>query len=112
MNDNNTNTVIGKVLLIYTGGTIGMGRNAETGALEPLNFNHLIERMPEFEYLQTGIEVYQFNPPIDSSNMNPRHWAQLVRIIADRYDRYDINFCFRARVRICFLTKNRESEKI
>ena len=89
MNDNNTNTVIGKVLLIYTGGTIGMGRNAETGALEPLNFNHLIERMPEFEYLQTGIEVYQFNPPIDSSNMNPRHWAQLVRIIADRYDRYD-----------------------
>ncbi|MDY4951581.1 MAG: type I asparaginase, partial [Prevotella sp.] len=89
MNDNNTNTVIGKVLLIYTGGTIGMGRNAETGALEPLNFNHLIERMPEFEYLQTGIEVYQFTPPIDSSNMNPRHWAQLVRIIADRYDRYD-----------------------
>ena len=89
MNDNNTNTVIGKVLLIYTGGTIGMGRNAETGALEPLNFNHLIERMPEFEYLQTGIEVYQFAPPIDSSNMNPRHWAQLVRIIADRYDRYD-----------------------
>ena len=89
MNDNNTNTVIGKVLLIYTGGTIGMGRNAETGALEPLNFNHLIERMPEFEYLQTGIDVYQFNPPIDSSNMNPRHWAQLVRIIADRYDRYD-----------------------
>ena len=41
----------GKVLLIYTGGTIGMGRNALTKALEPLNFNHLISNMPEFKNL-------------------------------------------------------------
>ena len=78
-----------KVLLIYTGGTIGMGRNPLTGALEPLDFNHLVESMPEFRQLQTSVEVYQFTPPIDSSDMDPRLWAQLVRIISDRYDEYD-----------------------
>ena len=51
----------GRVLLIYTGGTIGMGLNPETGALEPLDFNHLIARMPEFAQLPTGIDVHQFS---------------------------------------------------
>ena len=78
-----------KVLLIYTGGTIGMGQNPTTGALEPLDFNHLVENLPEFKYLKTGIEVYQFASPIDSSDMAPRLWAHLVNIIADNYDRYD-----------------------
>ena len=78
---------IGKVLLIYTGGTIGMGRNPLTNALEPLDFDHLTDNLPEFKYLRTGIDVYQFIPPVDSSNMNPEMWAQLVSIINDRYDR-------------------------
>lgn len=78
-----------RVLLVYTGGTIGMGRNPQTGALEPLDFNHLNEAMPELKYVEADIDVYQFMPPIDSSDMNPRMWAQLVRIIADRYDQYD-----------------------
>lgn len=77
------------VLLIYTGGTIGMGHNAKTGALEPLDFNHLISSIPEFETISTKIDVYQFDPPIDSSNMSPKLWSQLVRIIAERYDLYD-----------------------
>jgi L-asparaginase len=78
-----------KVLLIYTGGTIGMGRNSRTGALEPLDFNHLGEAMPELGFVEAEIDVYQFTPPIDSSDMCPRMWAQLVRIISDRYDLYD-----------------------
>ncbi len=78
-----------RVLLIYTGGTIGMGKNPETGALEPLDFNHLIAQIPEFSSIQTGIEVYQFTPPIDSSDMTPTLWAQLVKIISDKYDNYD-----------------------
>ncbi len=77
------------VLLIYTGGTIGMGRNPRNGALEPLNFNHLSEAMPELVYVEAHIDVYQFTPPIDSSDMTPRMWAQLVRIISDRYNQYD-----------------------
>ena len=79
----------GRVLLIYTGGTIGMGRNPQTGALEPLDFKQLAGQMPELEAIPTGIDVYQFTPPIDSSDMTPRLWAHLVRIIATRYHLYD-----------------------
>ena len=78
-----------KVLIIYTGGTIGMGLNPVTGALEPLDFAHLLDNMPEMKLIQTGIDVCQFPTPIDSSNMDPATWAQLVSIINDRYDEYD-----------------------
>ncbi len=78
-----------KVLLIYTGGTIGMGRNPLTGALEPLDFTHLVENVPELRYIETSIDTYQFTPPIDSSDMSPRLWAQIVRIISERYHLYD-----------------------
>lgn len=78
-----------KVLLIYTGGTVGMGQNPVTGALEPLDFNHLEDSMPEFKLIRTNVDVYQFTPPIDSSDMSPNNWAQIVRIIAHNYDGYD-----------------------
>lgn len=66
-----------------------MGLNNATGALEPLDFKYLTKKLPEFEYLETEVEIYQFNPPIDSSDMNPSMWAQLVNIISNRYDEYD-----------------------
>ena len=66
-----------------------MGRNPKTDALEPLDFYHLIENLPEFKSITTQIDVYQFTPAIDSSDMNPRLWAQIVRIIADQYEQYD-----------------------
>ena len=78
-----------RVLLIYTGGTIGMGCNAKTGALEPLRFDQLSKQMPELEQISADIDVHQFAPPIDSSDMTPRLWSHLVRIIADHYERYD-----------------------
>lgn len=78
-----------RVLLIYTGGTIGMGRNPKSGTLEPLNFNQLNREMPELQYVEADIDVYQFTPAIDSSDMSPSRWAQLVRIISQSYDRYD-----------------------
>ncbi|MBF1500627.1 MAG: asparaginase, partial [Prevotella pallens] len=78
-----------KVLLIYTGGTIGMGCNPATGALEPLDFNHLADNVPEFKLIPTAIDTYQFVPAIDSSNMSPKNWADIVRIIVDKYDNYD-----------------------
>ena len=78
-----------RVLLIYTGGTIGMGCNAKTGALEPLRFDQLSKQMPELEQISADIDVHQFAPPIDSSDMTPRLWSHLVRIIADNYEQYD-----------------------
>ena len=89
MNNKQASPRLNKVLLIYTGGTIGMGCNRDTGALEPLNFDHLLSNFPEFALLQTDVDTYQFTPPIDSSDMSLRRWAQLVRIIADNYDKYD-----------------------
>lgn len=78
-----------KVLLIYTGGTIGMNRNPQTGALEPFDFEHLLLNVPELVQFKTEIATYQFNPPIDSSDMSPRRWTELAHIIADHYDEYD-----------------------
>ena len=60
-----------KVLLIYTGGTIGMIRNPQTEALEPFDFEHLLKNVPELEQFDTKIDTFQFSPPIDSSDMTP-----------------------------------------
>ena len=78
-----------KVLLIYTGGTIGMNRNPQTGALEPFDFEHLLLNVPELQQFDMQIDTYQFQPPIDSSDMSPRLWTELSHVIADRYHRYD-----------------------
>lgn len=77
-----------KVLLIYTGGTIGMGRNPATGALEPLDFNHLRDNVPEMKYIKASIDIYQFEQPIDSSDIDTATWAKLVRIINENYQAY------------------------
>ncbi|MBP3712941.1 MAG: type I asparaginase [Bacteroidaceae bacterium] len=77
------------VLLIYTGGTIGMRENPETGALESFNFDLILEEVPELRRFDFDISTFTFNPPIDSSDMGLEHWAKLVHIIADGYDRFD-----------------------
>lgn len=77
------------VLLIYTGGTIGMIENPETGALENFNFDHLLKHVPELKKFNYRISSFQFAPPIDSSDMEPVYWAQLVKIITENYDNFD-----------------------
>ena len=77
-----------RVLLIYTGGTIGMDENPQTGALEPLDFDHLVECVPEFKRISVKVDTHQFVPPIDSSDMQPANWVQIVEIIENNYDDY------------------------
>lgn len=77
------------VLLIYTGGTIGMIENTETGALENFNFEQLQKHIPELRRFEFRIDSYQFDPPIDSSDMDPDAWRRLVRVISDHYDNYN-----------------------
>ncbi|MGL5273261.1 MAG: asparaginase [Phocaeicola sp.] len=77
------------VLLIYTGGTIGMMENPETGALEAFNFDEIKQNVPELKRFNYRISAYQFTPPIDSSDMEPPLWAKLVRIITYNYDNFD-----------------------
>lgn len=84
-----TNQEKASILLIYTGGTIGMIENPETGVLESFNFEHLKDNMPELEKLGHNVSSLQFDPPMDSSEMGPDCWKELVKIIADNYHLYD-----------------------
>lgn len=77
------------VLVIYTGGTIGMIRNSQTGALEPFNFEHLYSKMPVLENLKCRIASYSFDPLIDSSDMKPDFWIKLAGVIEQNYELYD-----------------------
>ena len=76
------------VLLIYTDGTIGMIENVETGALENFNFEQLQKHVPELQRFMFPIDTYQFDPPMDSSDMDPDAWCKLVRVVSGNYDRY------------------------
>ena len=78
-----------KILLIYTGGTIGMMKDFETGALKAFNFSKLLQRIPELKQLDCDIETVSFENPIDSSNMNPEEWSKIAVIIEDNYLSFD-----------------------
>lgn len=77
------------ILLIYTGGTIGMIRNEQDQTYEPFNFSLIESVLPELSRLACNIEVKSFDPPLDSSNMSPEIWSALARIIADHYQDFD-----------------------
>jgi L-asparaginase len=77
------------ILLIYTGGTIGMMKDFKTGALKAFNFKKLLEKIPEIKQLDCDIETFSFEKPIDSSNMNPEKWVQIASVIEDNYTKFD-----------------------
>jgi len=78
-----------KILLVYTGGTIGMSKDFATGALKAFNFDKLLQNIPEIEQLDCEIETFSFENPIDSSNMNPAMWTKIATIIEENYAVYD-----------------------
>ncbi|MBT8260454.1 MAG: asparaginase [Flavobacteriaceae bacterium] len=77
------------ILLIYTGGTIGMIKDPKTKALRAFDFGHLIEKIPELNLLDCHINTTSFENPIDSSNMNTEHWVKCAEIIEDNYKDFD-----------------------
>lgn len=78
-----------KILLVYTGGTIGMVKDPETGVLKAFNFDELLHNIPELKLLECDIETYSFKDPIDSSNMNPDKWVAMANAIEAHYDKFD-----------------------
>ena len=78
-----------RILIVYTGGTIGMTEDLATGALVPFSFDHLMRNVPKIGRLGYALDHVEIDPPIDSSNMNPTHWAQVAKMIADAYDDFD-----------------------
>lgn len=77
------------ILLIYTGGTIGMVKDFETKSLRAFNFDNLLIRITELKQLDCNITTYSFEAPIDSSNMNPEYWLQIANVIQDNYNDID-----------------------
>ena len=80
---------IPSILLIYTGGTIGMIKDPETAALRAFDFNNLLDRIPELKLLDCNIETISFEKPIDSSNMEPKYWLEIAKIIETNYNDFD-----------------------
>ena len=77
------------ILIIYTGGTIGMKTDEATGALVPFDFSGIYEEFPSLKRLKVDIEVLTITPPIDSSNVAVENWVHMARIIRDNYTKYD-----------------------
>jgi L-asparaginase len=78
-----------KILLIYTGGTIGMVKDFDSGVLKAFNFSELLQNIPELKQLDCHIETISFKTPIDSSNMNPAKWIKIATIIEENYSKFD-----------------------
>ena len=78
-----------KILIIYTGGTIGMVRDYETRALKAFDFDYIYENIPELNHLNCDVETVSFKDPIDSSNMNTGHWVQIIEILEQYYYKKD-----------------------
>ena len=77
------------ILLIYTGGTIGMVKDYQTDALKVFNFEKLLENVPELKQLNCTIDTYSFKEPIDSSNMNNEYYVTIAEVIEDNYSKFD-----------------------
>jgi len=78
-----------QILIIYTGGTIGMMSDPKTKVLRPINFEQIMDNVPELERLNCKIKVHSFDEIIDSSNMNPAIWSQLAGLIEKHYHDVD-----------------------
>jgi L-asparaginase len=78
-----------KILLIYTGGTIGMITDPDSGALKPFDFSQITSQVPEIKLFDCEIDSFSFEDPIDSSNMTPKVWQDLVKVIELNYAKFD-----------------------
>lgn len=78
-----------KVLIIYTGGTLGMVFDHDTESLIPFDFDQILKNLPEVNRLNSEISFVPFESPIDSSNVSPETWFQLVDIIQQNYHNFD-----------------------
>lgn len=78
-----------RLLILYTGGTIGMVQAAGDTSLIPFDFSNLIGQLPEISRFRCIIDYHSFSPLLDSSDMDPQNWMQIAKVIKARYDAYD-----------------------
>lgn len=78
-----------KILIIYTGGTIGMIQDPETKSLVPFNFDSIYDQIPRLSFYDLEIDTFAFDNPIDSSDMHPQDWRQIANKVYEQYNYYD-----------------------
>lgn len=78
-----------KILLIYTGGTIGMVRDEVSGGLRPFDFDNILANLPEARSIHCSLDTYAFDHLLDSSNISPANWVEIASVVRDRYEAYD-----------------------
>ncbi len=78
-----------RILLIYTGGTIGMEINQNDGSLVPLPFDRLLSYIPELKKLDCELDSHSFIDPVDSSETNPQFWNDIAVVVEKNYEVYD-----------------------
>jgi L-asparaginase len=83
------NTIDTSILIIYTGGTIGMAQDSESGALKPYDFSNIYQYVPELEKFNYHIDNISFDPTLDSSDITPDSWVKIAHTIKDNYESYD-----------------------
>jgi L-asparaginase len=77
------------ILVIYTGGTIGMIKDEKSGSLIPFNFENIYEQVPILEKFDYQLDFHCFDPILDSSNMSPDNWVKIAEVIETNYEEYD-----------------------
>lgn len=77
------------ILIIYTGGTIGMIQDPVTGFYSPYNFQNIADEVPEIKKFCYNFSFIEFNKPVDSSNITPASWIKLATIIKENYNKFD-----------------------
>lgn len=77
------------ILIIYTGGTIGMVIDKHSGSLHPVSGKELYRHIPMLDSMDCSIEFHSFDPLLDSSNMNPDHWVDIASVIEENYEKFD-----------------------
>lgn len=86
---NNNSNQKPSILIIYTGGTIGMAINPVTGTLGPVKFDEIQKEVPELSKFGYNLKAIAFNPPIDSSNITPGIWEKIALTIQKNYNNFD-----------------------
>lgn len=77
------------ILIIYTGGTIGMVQRPVNGTLAPVKFDQIKEEVPELNKFNYNIKTIIFTPALDSSNVTPAVWIKIAKTIEKNYNRFD-----------------------
>ncbi len=78
-----------KVCMIYTGGTIGMKKTPEGYSPQKGFLAQALNEIQELHYEEVPkFDLMEYEPLLDSSNINVTQWIQIAEDIATRYNDY------------------------